>query len=91
MSEEAENGKDNGNERNHGPQPLDRIMTEMDMNSHALVAASAQPMTHKAVVRARKGRQLTPKMKVRMTEALNVFLRLKGEETRYGVRDLFNY
>ncbi|CAN5704611.1 hypothetical protein BH11VER1_BH11VER1_12460 [soil metagenome] len=78
-------------ELNLGPQPLDTLMTERQFSSHDLVAACKEQMTHKAVVRARKGRRLTPKMKVRMTETFNALLRSKGEEATYGVKQLFNY
>lgn len=78
-------------ELNLGPQPLDALMTERQFSNHDLVAACKEPMTHKAVVRARKGRRLTPKMKVRMTETFNALVRSKGEEANYGVKQLFNY
>lgn len=78
-------------ELNLGPQPLDSLMTERQFTNHDLVAACKEPMTHKAVVRARKGRRLTPKMKVRMTETFNALLRSKGEEASFGVKQLFNY
>ena len=49
-------------ERNMGMQPLDGIMAEHTLGNHDLVAASTEPMTHKAVQRARKGRRLTKHM-----------------------------
>lgn len=96
MIEEESSNEENSSsvkesDRNHGVQPLDGIMSALGMSNHDLVAAGSQPFTHKAVVRARKGRQLTPRMKVRLTEALNHFLKEKGEESRYGVKQLFNY
>ena len=79
--------------RNHGTQPLDAIMTEHGIGNHALVAASDKPMTHKAVQRARKGRQLTPHMRLRMAAALNKALVKQGKtlEREWGPKDLFNY
>jgi hypothetical protein len=79
--------------RNHGPQPLDAIMLEHSITNHDLVAASSEPMTHKAVARARKGRQLTPHMRLRMAAALNKAVTLQGKtlEREWGPTDLFNY
>lgn len=79
--------------RNHGLQPLDAIMIEHGLSAHDLVAASAEPMTHKAVQRARKGRQLTPRMRLRMAAALNRAVRCQGKELEreWGPADLFNY
>jgi len=80
-------------ERNLGVQPLDGIMTEHELGNHDLVAASAEPMTHKAVQRARKGRRLTKHMKQRMADALNRAVKLQGREIEqvWGVKDLFTY
>ncbi len=80
-------------ERNMGVQPLDGIMTEHELGNHALVAASTEPMTHKAVQRARKGRRLTKHMKQRMVDALNRAVKLQGKEIEqaWGVKDLFTY
>ena len=79
--------------RNHGPQPLDALMLEHGISNHDLVAASTEPMTHKAVTRARKGRQLTPHMRVRMAVALNRAVAGQGKtlEREWGPTDLFNY
>ena len=46
-------------ERNLGEQPIARIMADLGLDAHALVAASEVPMTHKMVARAAKGRRLT--------------------------------
>lgn len=80
-------------ERNLGPQPLDAILTEAGLDNHAVVAASAEPMTHKAVQRARKGRRLTPHMKRRMAAALNKALAAKEmkPERDWAPKDLFTY
>ena len=79
--------------RNHGTQPLDALMLEHSISNHDLVAASTEPMTHKAVARARKGRQLTPHMRLRMAAALNKAVKLQGKtlEREWGPTDLFNY
>lgn len=80
-------------ERNFGLQPLDGIMTEAGLDNHALVEASSEPMTHKAVQRARKGRRLTPHMKRRMAAALNEALTKLGTppEKPWGPKQLFTY
>ncbi len=86
-----EDNKENGNERNLGVQPLDVLMTEHEVDNHALVAASKEPMTHKAVQRARKGRKLTKHMQRRMVAAFNEVLKQKGVEESYSLARLFNY
>lgn len=80
-------------ERNLGVQPLDGIMVEHSLGNHDLVTASQEPMTHKAVQRARKGRRLTKHMKQRMADALNQAVRLQGKEIErdWVVSDLFTY
>jgi hypothetical protein len=80
-------------ERNMGVQPLDAIMTTHGLGNHDLVAASTEPMTHKAVQRARKGRRLTKHMKQRMADALNRAVKLRYSESgqAWGVKDLFTY
>lgn len=80
-------------ERNMGVQPLDGIMTEQALGNHDLVAASKEPMTHKAVQRARKGRRLTKHMQQRMADALNALMKSQGKEIErpWGVKDLFTY
>ena len=74
-------------DRNHGPQPLDAILTELGIDNHELVAASSEQLTHKQVQKGRKGRQLTPKLQRKIASALNVL----SEDRNYRVEDLFNY
>lgn len=80
-------------ERNLGVQPLDGIMTGHALGNHDLVTASQEPMTHKAVQRARKGRRLTKHMKQRMADALNKAVKAQGKEIErdWVVSDLFTY
>lgn len=75
----------------NGPQPLDAVLTELAVSNHDLVAACSEPLTHKAVQRARKGRRLTPKMKVRITEALNGLLRDRALDRQFALKQLFTY
>jgi len=94
MSDEiADESKENGNERNMGVQPLDALMSEHAMSNHELLAASPEPMTHKAVQRARKGRRLTRHMQRRMIEAFNRALHVRGGEgpPPFYLEQLFNY
>lgn len=80
-------------ERNLGPQPLDAILAEHSLGNHDIVSASEQPLTHKAVQRARKGRRLTKHMQRRVTIAVNKAIALQGnEEARdWKIAELFNY
>ncbi len=81
-------------ELNLGEQPLHALLLELGLSNHDLVNASAEPLTHKAVQRARKGRRLTPHMRRRIAAALNraAQLREKAPEGRdWKVADLFNY
>lgn len=91
MEEETGDGKDNGIERNFGMQPLDAIMREHGVGNHDLVELRPVDLSHKAVQRARKGRRLTPKMKLRIAEVVNAALARRGIERKYATRELFNY
>lgn len=68
-------------------------MSEHALGNHDLVAASEEPLTHKTVQRARKGRQLTPHMQRRVAAALNKAVALQGKEVerQWQVSDLFTY
>lgn len=73
-------------ERNLGEQPIARLLRELDLKPHDLVAASSVAMTHKMVSRACKGRRLTLNTQSKVLEALN---RATGRQ--YSLPDLFNY
>lgn len=73
-------------ERNLGEQPIARLLAEHHLKSHDLVAASPEPLTHKMVARACKGRRLTPHVQARILTALN---RATGKQ--FSLPDLFNY
>jgi len=83
--------------RDHGPQPLDAVMQCWGLSNARLVAAAGEQITHKQVQRARKGRQLTLRMMMKLTRVLNgVILDGLPEEKReaftpYLHRDLFTY
>lgn len=91
MKQETDSGK--GNTRNHGPQLLEALMLEHCVGNHDLVAASEEPLTHKAVQRAKKGRQLTPHMQRRIAAAMNKAVALQGKtlEREWQASDLFGY
>ena len=73
-------------ERNLGEQPIAAIMVEHGVKAHDLVQASAEPMTHKMVARACKGRRLTRNTQLRVLHALNA-----ATGSAYALGDLFNY
>jgi hypothetical protein len=83
--------------RDHGPQPLDEMMTRWGISNHDLVDASVEQLNHKQVQKGRKGRQLTLHTMQKLTRALNeaVVSRLPKEEqpnfTPYLHKHLFNY
>ena len=73
-------------ERNLGEQPLAKLMAELKLRPHDLVAASAPPITHKMVARACKGRRLTRNTQERVLAAFNA-----ATKSAYKIADLFNY
>ena len=77
-------------ERNLGPQPIDALMTELGLDNHDIVAASPEPLTHKAIQRARKGRWLTKNTQTRVVTAFNRILEQRGEAPR-PINELFTY
>ncbi len=91
MTDDESAVANDGVERNFGVQPLDAIMLEHGMDNHSLVELRPVDLSHKAVQRARKGRRLTPKMKLRITEVINTALKQRGIERKYATRELFNY
>ena len=73
-------------ERDLGEQPLTRILIELKLKSHDLVAASTEQITHKMVVRGCKGRRLTRNVQGKLLRALNA-----ATEKSYSLADLFSY
>jgi hypothetical protein len=74
-----------------GVQPIDAIMTEHGLKNHDVMQMNRGGLTHKNIAKARKGRRLTPKIKVRVTSALNAALKQRGIEKQFVPKDLFNY
>lgn len=84
-------GGDEGPSMAMGVQPIDAIMTEHALKNHDVMQMNRGGLTHKQVNKARKGRRLTPKIKVRITAALNSALKQRGVEREFVPKDLFNY
>ena len=103
MEDEKVPGKENDNDAAEGGQdddapsmtmgvqPIDAVMTEHGLKNHDVMQMNRGGLTHKQVNKARKGRRLTPKIKVRVTEALNAALKQRGVEKQFVPKELFNY
>ena len=74
------------NTRELGVQPLDRLMNELGLENHALVAASTEQLTHKMVSKGRSGRFLSVKVRLKILRAFN-----KATKSNLTLADLFNY
>lgn len=83
--------------RDHGPQPLDSLLTRWGITNHQLVEESVEQLNHKQVQRARKGRQLTLHLMQKIARTLNdaIVSRLPKEKhaefSPYIHKHLFNY
>ncbi len=73
-------------ERDLGEQPLARLLTELGLKPHDLVAASTEQITHKMVSRGTKGRCLTRNVQGKLLRALNT-----ASGNTYALPDLFTY
>jgi hypothetical protein len=100
MEDEKLTGKENeddepeggeGSSMMMGVQPIDAVMTEHGLKNHDVMQMNRGGLTHKQVNKARKGRRLTPKIKVRVTTALNAVLKQRGVERQFVPKELFNY
>lgn len=74
--------------RDLGPQPLDALLLELQIDNHALVAASGEHLTHKEVAKGRKGRRLSPNLIAKITRAMNL---VAPKDPAWQPADLFNY
>lgn len=83
--------------RDHGPQPLDGLMTRWNLTNHELVEVSEEQLNHKQVQKARKGRQLTLHLMQKLMRAVNetVLAKLPKEQRAsfvpYLHKHLFSY
>ena len=73
-------------DREYGTQPLDAKMIELGFDNHALVAVSTEQLTHKMVAKARNGRFLSVRVRLKVLRAFN-----KAAKTELRLSDLFNY
>jgi hypothetical protein len=73
-------------ERNLGEQPIAKLLLELGLSPHDLVAASTEQLTHKMVTRALKGRRLTPNTAAKVRSALNT-----AAKREFALAELFDY
>ncbi len=73
-------------ERNLGEQPIATLMRDRGLKPHDLVAQAPEPITHKMVARACKGRRLNRHVQIKV---LNAFNRAAGATC--ALPELFNY
>ena len=73
-------------ERNLGEQPLTAFLEAHELSRHDVVAASPEPMTHKMVARACKGRRLTHNARHKVLRAV-----CAATQKQVALSDLFNY
>ncbi len=83
--------------RDHGTQPLDKLLARWKITNHELVEVSEEQLNHKQVQKARKGRQLTLHLMQKLMRALNetILAKLPKEDREkfmpYFHKHLFNY
>ena len=78
----------------YGAQPIDALMAEHNLSNSSVVEASPQPITHKMINKARRGRRLSRKVQTKVLDAFNQAMTKihPGEDTPcYTFQDLFNY
>ncbi len=76
-----------GSERELGIQPLDAVMTRLQISNADLVRISTEQLSFKMVHKARKGRRLTPNLQKKILRAV---LAARPEQP-LQLPDLFNY
>ncbi len=76
------------NEMEKGVQPLDELMTRLNLKNSDLVEKSTAQLSHKVVQKGRKGRRLTLNAQMKILRALNASQ--SGAEP-FKLADLFNY
>lgn len=70
-----------------GTQPLDALLTRLELSNADLVRFSTQQLTHKMVQKGRKGRRVTPNVQKKILEAL----RAAKPDQAFELKELFNY
>ena len=88
----SENPKEENEVLELGVQPIDALMEEQGLMNTDLVRACDNQLSHKVVSKARKGRRLTKKAKLKVLKGYNAALVEKEISLKqYQVTDLFNY
>lgn len=77
----------NNEEMEKGVQPLDQILTRLNLKNSDLVENSTKQLSHKVVAKGRKGRRLTLKAQSKILKALNTVQTTE----KFSLSDLFNY
>lgn len=79
-------------QREWGEQPLHHWMDQRGVNNAQLVACSTEFLTHKQVARARRGRWLTPAMRLKILRAARTWQsREEPDAPVLQEADLFGY
>ncbi len=78
-------------QRDLGTQPLDSLLSDLAIDNHELVSASTEQLTHKQVQKARKGRRLTKNIQMKVKNALERAVAVRGEARVFALKELFNY
>jgi hypothetical protein len=74
-----------------GLQPLDGLMEEYGFSNNDIVAASPKQLSHKVVMKARRGRRISGALQYKVLDALNLALEEREVPVRLRREDLFNY
>lgn len=69
-----------------GAQPLERILTDLNLSGTDLVQASTEQLSYKMIQKGRKGRRLTINVQMKILRALNL-----ASKHEFSLKDLFNY
>ena len=73
-------------QREYGPQPLAKLLEDLGVSHHQLVAASDEQLTYKMVAKGCRGRFISTRIKLKIVHSL---AKLTG--TTYPLSTLFNY
>ncbi len=70
-----------------GVQPLDGILTKLQLKNADLVRHSKEQLSFKVVAKGRRGRRLTLKAQMKILKALNA----AESQQSFELKDIFNY
>ena len=74
-------------DRDFGLQPIDALMTQLNVTNAALVHASTEQVSFKMVQKARRGRRLSVKVQMKVLRALQTVVPAR----KFALGELFNY